>query len=64
MDDQSISTVPIKIIDLGLSVQPDLSSVYDVKWTDRRKYSAEVLAIGMFIYNCMYIIYIYIYNYI
>ena len=46
IDDQSICTVPIKRIDLGIALQPELASIYPVLWTKKEKYDAEVLAIG------------------
>ena len=46
LDDKSVCCVPLKRIDLGEAVQPELSSIYPVQWTSRKKFNAEVLAIG------------------
>ena len=33
-------------INLGEAVQPELSSIYPVQWTSRKKFNAKVLAIS------------------
>ena len=46
LDDDSICTVPVKQIELGECVLPKLAAMYDVKWMNRKRYAAEVIAVG------------------
>ena len=46
VDDSSVCTVPVKRVDLGEASRPEIASVYPVQWTNRKKFNAEVLAVG------------------
>ena len=48
VDDKLICTVPVKRIDPGQSSSIEISSIYLVKWTNRKQYYAEVLALGKY----------------
>ena len=56
VDDESICCLPMKMVDIGLSKQPELSSIYFVQWTNRKKYQAVVLALGKLIISLIVII--------
>ena len=46
IDDGSVCTVPEKRVEVGEACRPELASIYPVQWTNRKKFDAEVLAIG------------------
>ena len=36
LDDESVSSVPVRMIKLGEATQPELLSIYPVQWTNRK----------------------------
>ena len=69
LDEGSICCVPMSRITFGESLQPELSEIYPVKWTNRKSYQAEIIAIGtasihyITLRACVRIRFIIIYNY-
>ena len=47
LDDESICSLPVKFI-LCTSNMPEVGKSYQVKWTDKKLYDGEVIAIGNF----------------
>ena len=49
-----ICILPLKAIKLGESAEAELSSIYQVVWSDRKLYEAEILALGMLLCTLLF----------